>query len=273
MAQAGPNAPASLEGVSGIGAQYLGPWSEPATWQLKAVTAEYELCYKCHSGYSYGTAPPVSPSRRLADGLAAPPQTSPALAFNPQNGGLHAVVGAHPRAGTGAAAAFRGVDRAGNDWNWESLLLCTDCHTSEATPAGPHGTDQPFILRAPWVHATRDGSLPLPPTGTAGTSNHLCFKCHAPAVYLEGLSADTGFRSAGGASLHGTPYHQVACTGCHAGVPHGYKNRALLVERTDPYPYNAGAKVAFPHDALGEPILPPSGNWQKADCFSTCHTR
>ncbi|MGE5509337.1 MAG: hypothetical protein ACM3RP_12780 [Chitinophagales bacterium] len=169
--------------------------------------------------------------------------------------------------------AFCGSDRTGKAWSWETVLSCCDCHGAAGNgPSGPHGSENPFILKAPWVHQGASAPAASAPTGSPGTSGHLCFKCHDPALYLDGLGSNTGFRSPGGTSLHGAPYHQVACTSCHAGVPHGYKNRAMLVERTDPYPYNAGSKIAFARDALGQPYLPGSGNWQKADCVTSCHT-
>lgn len=272
--EAGPRAPGSLTGVGGVSAQYLGgQWVEPALIPAKTISYEYQLCFKCHSGWSYGLTPPVSPSRQLADGLSAPNQTSPALAFNPENSGLHALVGPHHRRGTAAAGAFRGNDRTGTPWGWESILLCTDCHGADLNRPGlrgAHGSSEPFILKAPWIHPSRSGLVTEAETGTLGTRNHLCFLCHDPATYLDGFSANTGFRTALGANLHGGPYHQVGCSACHSGVPHGFKNRAMLVEVADPYPYSAGARVTYLHDAFG-PVLPPSGDWEKADCRTDCH--
>lgn len=278
-ARPGPTAPESLRGVGGVSAQYVaGAWSEPSVLAVGEVVAEYQICFKCHSGWSYGLTPPVSPSRRAADGVSAPVQTSPALAFHPLNGGGHATVTAHSRAGTGAPGAFCGTDRSGTVWSWDSILLCTDCHgpgLNHVGPAGPHGSTEGFLLRGPWVHAALSGAPVAPATGTWGTTGHLCFQCHDSGTYLDGFGTNTGFRSGEGSSmganLHGGIHHQAACTACHAGVPHGFRNRALLVETTDPYPYNAGARVTYPHDLRGSPILPPVGSWRKADCQTACH--
>jgi formate-dependent nitrite reductase cytochrome c552 subunit len=117
--------PGSLKEVRAVQAHYPGEWTEPTMFASASATAEYEICFKCHSAYSYGTTPPVSPSRRAADGLSAPAQTSPALQFDPLNASMHAVVKEHPRRLEAPAGAFVGLDRTGAPWSWDSVLLCT----------------------------------------------------------------------------------------------------------------------------------------------------
>jgi hypothetical protein len=136
--------------------------------------------------------------------------------------------------------------------NWEppfdravgsQTMYCSDCHgsaTSGATvvpnggedgaPWGPHGSTHDFILKGVW---NKD-------TGT-GRPNDLCFKCHDYDVYAGGdRSVDSGFGR--GDNLHGIHYEKISegpegnrvkCMWCHVAVPHGWKNKGLLVNLND----------------------------------------
>ena len=118
-------------------------------------------------------------------------------------------------------------------------MYCSDCHgsaTSGATvvpdggedgkPWGPHGSNHDFILKGVW---NKD-------TGT-GRPGDLCFKCHDYGVYAGGdRSVDSGFGR--GDNLHGIHYekidgNRVKCMWCHVAVPHGWKNKGLLVNLND----------------------------------------
>lgn len=136
-------------------------------------------------------------------------------------------------------------------------MYCTDCHGSGTTgtgktyndgnapagrgtvvpdggangsPWGPHGSNNPFILKGIW---TKD-------TGGSTGAAFLCFKCHDRTVYT--TRNDAGRRSGfydgtrGKGALHN--YHvdrmgELQCTWCHVAVPHGWKNKALLVNLND----------------------------------------
>lgn len=271
--------PASLRDVPGVQAHYIGEWSEPGLFPVLEAGAEYEVCFKCHSAYAFGTTSPVSPSRRAADGVGAPDQTSPATQFNPFNPGLHAVVAEHPRRLEAPAGSFVGVDRTGVPWSWESVLLCTDCHGSDdvyVRVRGVHGSGQPYILRGPWVHPDAMGGQAPGATGTFGTQDHLCFKCHDYRTYVDGSSANPGgtaFRQQGGGVLHGIPGHTDGCTNCHAALPHGYRRRGMLALETDPAPYNYGSKLRLPRDPTGDTVLPAPGEWTYSSCQTSCHLR
>lgn len=144
---------------------------------------------------------------------------------------------------TGRDAATRGVG-TGTSSPWEEpwraslgnqTMYCTDCHgsstlngTREPTgdnPWGPHGSTYPFILKGPWNESTGSGQ----PEG-------LCFKCHRYDTYPQDGGQLTGFRGGGKGDLHS--YHQkrigsMRCTWCHVAVPHGWKNKAFLVNLND----------------------------------------
>ncbi|MBL1275012.1 MAG: hypothetical protein COB30_002895 [Ectothiorhodospiraceae bacterium] len=148
-------------------------------------------------------------------------------------------------------------------------MYCSDCHGSD-TPVGtadpdgagyengnvwgPHGSTNPFLLKGDWS-GNVPGSAANDWTGRQGTgedvesNNHLCFKCHEYVQYAStsGTTQASGF---GGSScgmmcgpsstlaqnLHRFHVQQVSnyrCNLCHVAVPHGWKNKAFLVNLND----------------------------------------
>lgn len=154
----------------------------------------------------------------------------------------------HPvMAPTGRTTVTRGMS-AGNPWlaPWSNqvgsnTMYCTDCHGSNVSsttsvipgggdhgnPWGPHGSVNDFLLKGGWTD-----------TG-GGNSNLLCFKCHAKANYTtrDDTGRKSGFYNSSRGNLHN--YHvdklgrELRCTWCHVAVPHGWKNKALLVNLRD----------------------------------------
>lgn len=175
----------------------------PGSDTLTAPVTEYQLCFKCHS--SWTTQPPG--------------QTDLARVLNPNNPSYHP------------------VEAAGNDltldplsfepgWGPTSIVACDDCHGSDlGTNRGPHGSAYPAILRAPYT------ASPGPHTST---SDELCFRCHAYAVYGTTASdATTRARSrfnAPGAGMGHAEHvagESVPCYACH--VTHGSSNQPSLL--------------------------------------------
>jgi predicted CXXCH cytochrome family protein len=208
---------------------------------------------------------------------------------------------------TGRDIARRGITAGKNPWvlPWSNsgsvgaqTMYCSDCHGSRATTpgslapdsgvAGPHGSQNDFLLKAPF-----NASDPS-----------LCFKCHEREVYSPtGDSRKSGFwtgfccrggRGDGNDQLHwfhwnkilsSDPGRVLKCNWCHAAVPHGWKNKALLVNLNDvgeeaglasgnrefrssasahaynqePYYLNAKVKIR---------TFATSGNWSDANCGS-----
>lgn len=150
-------------------------------------------------------------------------------------------------------------------------MYCTDCHGSN-TPAGtvdpdgtgnengnvwgPHGSTNPFLLKGDWS-GNVPGSNQNDFTGRAGTGentgsqDHLCFKCHDYSEYASTAgSGSSGFSTGGGTmcgmgcmggmggsnNLHRFHVSRVTnfrCNLCHVAVPHGWKNKAFLVNLND----------------------------------------
>lgn len=110
-------------------------------------------------------------------------------------------------------------------------MHCSDCHGQSAswtagvgptagTVQGPHGSDQPFLLRGVWT-----SSITLSNVNSSSPSA-LCGNCHQPRVDPGSGWSGTGFN----------PRHQpdgnmsgLACMRCHIAVPHGWRNKAFLV--------------------------------------------
>lgn len=202
---------------------------------------------------------------------------------------------------TGRTAAVRGGLTATNNWRtpWSNSLgaqtmYCTDCHGSgtagttviptTTNPWGPHGSANNFLLKGPWTTTTGSGN-----------TNDLCFRCHLPGPYADADGSRTGFwigsRGAGrsknndGHTVHRNKIGSMRCNWCHIAVPHGWKNKALLVNLLDVGPeagQSAGTTVNVEANATAYSNGPyyrnaklkvrsfaVSGDWWVGDCGVT----
>lgn len=184
-------------------------------------------------------------------------------------------------------------------WNsnvGNQTMYCTDCHGSDTAPTtvvptgnnpwGPHGSGNDFILKGTWDDQTGGDDRDVPATDP---DNGLCFKCHNYQNYADrnGDNLDSGFSGSKSNNLHAFHTDKVGymhCTWCHVAVPHGWKNKALLVNLNDvgpeaglptgteiaiggsgdvynqePYYFNAKLKVR---------TFATSGNWEDTNCGS-----
>jgi hypothetical protein len=284
------------------------------------VTREYQICLKCHSDYAYGANPPnlgntgggTSPGVNDVDqytnqaiefnapathrGQTSTSDSGAAAAYSTNNHrSWHPVIGNTGRtAGLRAAAASNWL----SPWNatadiGSQTMYCSDCHGSDTgagdsspsggengNPWGPHGSNNNFILKGNWDENT----------GT-NTPSDLCFKCHDWDRYAdpdERNSAPSGFGNADRENLHLEHAKRLGagrldCTWCHVAVPHGWKNKGLLVNLNDVGPeagLPAGTQVRnnttagytngpYYLNALLKVInFKTSGNWDITDCGS-----
>lgn len=228
------------------------------------LTREYQVCLKCHSSFAYGTTPPnldtdntkgLTPSGTnsllqytdQAKEFQAPAthtgEWTSTLAVDMGNdgGALDANANAknhrswHPVMGaTGRTATKRGITATSAfRLPWSNALgtqtmYCSDCHGSSTdtttvipstgNTSGPHGSTLPFLLKGVWGAGMN-----------TGTTNLLCLKCHNP-------TSSSGFSGGGKGNLHAyhiTKIGKINCVWCHVAVPHGWKNRSLLVNLND----------------------------------------
>ncbi len=249
------------------------------------VTAEYQICLKCHSNYAFnddGAA--ESNTRPETGGIGLTPYVAPgskpgtnsfryytnqSMEFQaPSNHAGETTAGVdggassdynsnnhrawHPvMRPTGRTPSVRGNSSIKDNFlppfnnNVGNLTMyCTDCHGASndtaanseppsGTPWGPHGSNNNFILRGKWSRgqAKADGA------------STLCFKCHKQQIYAgTGSGATSGFSGfARGCMFRGRNLHEdhnrrvgtLICTWCHTAVPHGWKNKNLLVNLED----------------------------------------
>ncbi|MCF6346003.1 MAG: hypothetical protein L3J00_05985, partial [Thiomicrorhabdus sp.] len=193
-----------------------------------------------------------------------------------------------------------GVERTGMQ-----TMYCSDCHgssspyvegdtnTHNVEPApngawGPHGSDNSFILKGNWD--TEDLNLV--------TANELCIRCHALHSYSDvtgpGTTKRSGFSNSGWTNLHwvhsylisGGNGNRLRCTWCHVAIPHGWRNKAFLVDiSSDPESTcvdgpDIDSFIDTPCDSppyiqkaylggAGPVNWRVSGEWQARDCNST----
>ena len=169
-------------------------------------------------------------------------------------------------------------------------MYCSDCHGSTVTsptsgvpdggengkPWGPHGSNNNFILKGTWSSTT----------GTGEQATGACFKCHDYATYATRSDNRTGFFNADRGDLH--TFHadkigRMRCSWCHVAVPHGWKNKAFLVNLNDVGPEGglpAGTQVRnnttagytngpyYLNAMLKIRTFRPSGQWTETSCGS-----
>lgn len=147
-----------------------------------------------------------------------------------------APTGRTSRPSSGFLAPWNNTGAIGNQ-----TMYCSDCHGSAtasgtAMPTGntatnengnawgPHGSTNNFLLKGEYSNTTGEGA-----------TSHLCFKCHNSSRYA-GSSGGTGFSTSrgDGHALHADKIDTtMRCNFCHIAVPHGWKNRGLLVNLND----------------------------------------
>ena len=297
------------DGGTGASSAATNPW----------LTREYQVCLKCHSDYAYDTPPipGVSPGTTPSGTNGLTQYTNQAMEFQAPaahkgeistgDSGASAAYGVnnhrswHPVIdSTGRTNAIRGTAVGSFRAPWGAnvgtqTMYCSDCHGSSTGPAtidpnggengsswGPHGSNDNFILKGEWSGTTGTNS----DSAGGATANALCFKCHTPSIYADrNGGGGTGFSGPDGNlhALHTDKLGRLRCTWCHVAVPHGWKNKALLVNLNDvgpevglapgtqvrnntsatytrgPYYLNAALKVR---------TFARSGNWQATNCGS-----
>ncbi len=181
--------------------------------EKRGVDYEYELCFKCHSGW----AAQSGGDENLA------------FSFNSQNPSVHAVEEATTTLGI-TAGSFVG------SWTGSSVLYCIDCHADSRTLRvdGPHVSDESPILVSPYR-----GVMPSDPSV-------LCYDCHDRAVYYlgtsDGVAASTSLFYDSGLTepkLHKLHVNDggFSCSACH--VAHGSRTERHLLDAGLGYTHGA----------------------------------
>ena len=228
-----------LKGATGVGVTTWGAnWAgvtayNPATTTapLISATAEWQICFKCHSGANANVT--------TWGGSGASAFTDLSLEFNPNNGSYHPVIQPLPAAYTDGTHSKRlNAGALAGGWAPGSVMTCSDCHSTDSSASqGPHGSTVKWMLNPnttgtkyynwPYTSAANNGLstgtlVNGTGTGTVPTGN-FCFSCHT--------------WSGGGGAHTGCSSHAISCVGCHIRVPHGGKMVRLLTSPAAPGRY------------------------------------
>ena len=228
-------------GASGVAVNYtgLGNFVAPGTnlfTLTNSVVYEYQICFKCHSAYWWGTNTP--PTGLSANGAVANPvETDVALGFSPNNASGHPIVTGlnnYTNSIAVGSPAKKGLTTAAMKAPWNvnvgsQTMLCTDCHNTDGNLAqGPHGSAAQFMLRG-----TNSANWPDVDPANIGTS--WCANCHTPNNTVHSPHGGGGLR----------------CYTCHIVIPHGGKMSRLIADRDGVMP----ARYAFNNDKNNVQIL------------------
>lgn len=148
--------PGSLAGVRGLSI---------GGSEVKTITAEYQLCFRCHADS------PGMPASRTTRQIA---QTNARLEFDTVNPAYHPIAG--PGKNTNVPSLLP-------PWTVNSVMKCSDCHNNNTGPGaggsgpkGPHGSTWAPLLERRYV--TTDNT-------TESASNYdLCYKCHNRTSFI-----------------------------------------------------------------------------------------
>jgi hypothetical protein len=181
------------------------------------LTREYQICFKCHSNYAFGTNPPSTGwNSSLTPGNVnniGPNYTNIAMEYQSPdshqreqtattNGGTNWTVNNHRSWHPVMRRTLRTpAERNANQNLWlppfrsvgNQTMYCSDCHGNaiesqgsavplggeNGYPWGPHGSNNYFLLKGPWSGngPAMEDRSGVPGTGP-GRPFHLCFKCH-----------------------------------------------------------------------------------------------
>jgi predicted CXXCH cytochrome family protein len=201
----GWDASRKLAGVSGVSVVNGAAGAAPAYTFLSGiipgaaanlVTREYQLCFKCHSGYTK--------LKDNADVILKPSKYAldKAVEFNPANPSFHPVEAAGKNTTPAMAASLAGTSPY-KLWNFTvgSTIRCLNCHASSTTP-GVAPLPQPGSALAPHTSANRgilirnyrDRVLKSNGDPYSAGDFALCYACHAEAPFVNESSTSTNFR-------------------------------------------------------------------------------
>jgi nitrate/TMAO reductase-like tetraheme cytochrome c subunit len=263
----------ALNGVSGVEFDTTGLGNFDPTgagdfvWTPSA-TREYEICFKCHTSFAFGTNPPTGGSGEV--------ETDVAQEFNPANRSGHPIV-ATLNAYTGNVAP-KALTAAQLSNGWQTnpgtqTMYCSDCHGDEsASPAveGPHGSAIRFILKGPYTRwPTRSDGVKIQLqhylNGLPAASERVfCLNCHPLTDGNEGWYNEVHDRH----SDRGT---NSECVDCHILVPHGGKMSRLIGDRDGTMPARYAYQGNLNNMQIRAYTKQSAFNYSKNNCTATCH--
>ncbi|NJD26765.1 MAG: hypothetical protein FIA92_00520 [Chloroflexi bacterium] len=197
---AGWTASGPLLGAAGVVVTNGAAGTEPTyEWQQES-TFEYQLCFKCHSGFTDLQPQTGGPSTWALD---------KAVELNPANASYHPVEAAGTNSTSQMARSLQGTSPY-KLWTFsvDSTVRCVSCHgdSRKANPAAPPDPGSPLAPhavpnRSMLIAPLRDRDLKSPSAAYQASNFALCYVCHAEAPFVDtsqGPRLDSNF------PLHGT---------------------------------------------------------------------
>ena len=156
-------------------------------------TREYEICLKCHSGWTVLPSNAGQPPSRQA--------LDKGIEFNPSNASYHPVEAAGTNTTAAMAASLAGTSPY-KQWNFTTAgtVRCVNCHGDprayDATTPPPAGADlapHTSQYRGLLLQSYRDRALKSAPEPYTAADFALCYLCHAEEPFLNQTSDATDF--------------------------------------------------------------------------------
>jgi len=199
--------------------------------EVKPITNEYQLCFRCHADSTGKPAPPTS--RVFAE-------TNVRLEFDTSQPSYHPVVG------TGRNP---NVPSLTNGLSASSIIKCTDCHNNNNGPGaggtgpnGPHGSNYNHLLERQYL--TQD------PASESASAYALCYKCHDRSSILGNQSFSLHRKHIAG--------ENTSCNTCHD--PHGSGFARLINFNTAVVSASGSGRLEF-----------NSTGTFSGECYLNCH--
>jgi predicted CXXCH cytochrome family protein len=288
---------AGVSGVSVVNSPTAG--AAPAYTFLDGVdspvTREYELCFKCHSGFT--TLLPKIPGKPSTDAL------DKAAEFNPANESFHPVEAAGKN-GTDAMKASLAASSPNKLWNFNigSTIRCLNCHASSTTPdtvpdpveaAGAGGSlpAHTSANRGILLRNYLDRQLkPAVDTATVKAAYSagdfaLCYVCHGEAPFVDSSSNATNFnlhtkhltslgRGDGGTDIDkaGDGQGNAICAECHFRI-HSTTNKvgSQVIPGSRLVNFAPNVQPFVPDGATSGTLSWTPGATSGGSCTLTCH--
>jgi predicted CXXCH cytochrome family protein len=269
--------------ISGVAVTNGAAGTAPAYTLLTGTTGsqptrEYEICLKCHSGWTVLPSNAGQPPSRQA--------LDKGIEFNPSNASYHPVEAAGTN-GTAAMANSLAGTSPYKQWDFTtaSTVRCVNCHgdpraydAANPPAAGadlaPHTSEYRGIL----LQNYRDRTLKPAPEAYAAADFALCYLCHAEEPFLNQTSDATDFslhakhlagiggEGNGGLDIDaaGAGEGNALCSECHFRI----HSTALRVGSQDAYPrlVNFAPNVGPRFGRLTWDAAPGGGS-----CTLVCH--
>jgi len=285
--------PGALSGVSGVEPDFtnepsFNPHSNAsqitfvekfgAAGTADATTKEYQVCLKCHSNWGIEETDITKMGSNVTNLLA---KSNTAADFGKFAVSYHPVINETNNDGSDfGGGENKSIQSKVDSSNFlapfsnigSQTMLCSDCHNSNV----PGAADVNVLAQGP------HGQSNL----VSASGNDLCVDCHDPAQYQTANTApqNSGFScvddtsgcakavTAGNANnLHafhagptGTGADNV-CTDCHVKIPHGWRNKALLVD-LDEGDTEALKDRYYPDGKQTILTFDDSGSWKHNSC-------